>query len=170
MKPEMPYDSWLCARPVLVHRGPIERAYRDARAAVAMGPSNVSARDWIGKALVGLPLELFYEGENKSNGAALPRSGGRARLATSYDRLAANYLAFVQLASIRLWLRRGLVRRHGFCQAVAECPRYAVIAPVILVQPIAVEIADHLIKGDTTCVSAPNFAPRIASSEDVTFA
>ena len=32
------------------------------RAAIAMGPSNVIARDWIGKALVGLPLELFYEG------------------------------------------------------------------------------------------------------------
>ncbi|MCC8970427.1 acyl-CoA dehydrogenase family protein [Bradyrhizobium brasilense] len=44
------------------HRGPIERAYRDARAAIAMGPSNVIARDWIGKAVVGLPLELFYEG------------------------------------------------------------------------------------------------------------
>ena len=27
------------------------------------------------------------------------------RIATRYDRLAANYLAFVQLASIRLWLR-----------------------------------------------------------------
>jgi transposase len=27
------------------------------------------------------------------------------RAATRYDRLAANYLAFVQLASIRLWLR-----------------------------------------------------------------
>ena len=27
------------------------------------------------------------------------------RVATLYDRLAANYLAFVQLASIRLWLR-----------------------------------------------------------------
>jgi transposase len=27
------------------------------------------------------------------------------RVATCYDRLAANYLAFVQLASIRLWLR-----------------------------------------------------------------
>ncbi|WP_426441124.1 acyl-CoA dehydrogenase family protein [Bradyrhizobium genosp. P] len=44
------------------HRGPIERSYRDARAAIAMGPSNVIARDWIGKSLVGLPLELFYEG------------------------------------------------------------------------------------------------------------
>lgn len=43
-------------------RGPIERAYRDARAAIAMGPSNIIARDWIGKSLVGLPLELFYEG------------------------------------------------------------------------------------------------------------
>jgi transposase len=27
------------------------------------------------------------------------------RIATPYDKLAANYLAFVQLASIRLWLR-----------------------------------------------------------------
>ncbi len=27
------------------------------------------------------------------------------RVATRYDQLAANYLAFVQLASIRLWLR-----------------------------------------------------------------
>jgi transposase len=27
------------------------------------------------------------------------------RVATRYDRLAANYVAFVQLASIRLWLR-----------------------------------------------------------------
>jgi transposase len=27
------------------------------------------------------------------------------RVGTSYDELAANYLAFVQLASIRLWLR-----------------------------------------------------------------
>jgi transposase len=27
------------------------------------------------------------------------------RLATRYDKLAANYLAFVKLASIRLWLR-----------------------------------------------------------------
>jgi alkylation response protein AidB-like acyl-CoA dehydrogenase len=44
------------------HRGPIERSFRDARAAIAMGPSNVIARDWIGKSLVGLPLELFYEG------------------------------------------------------------------------------------------------------------
>jgi len=29
----------------------------------------------------------------------------RRRVATRYDKLAANYLAFVQLASIRLWLR-----------------------------------------------------------------
>jgi len=27
------------------------------------------------------------------------------RVATGYDKLAANYLAFVQLASIRIWLR-----------------------------------------------------------------
>jgi alkylation response protein AidB-like acyl-CoA dehydrogenase len=43
-------------------RGPLERYFRDARAAIAMGPSNIIARDWIGKAQVGLPLELFYEG------------------------------------------------------------------------------------------------------------
>ncbi|MEL6061093.1 MULTISPECIES: acyl-CoA dehydrogenase family protein [unclassified Methylobacterium] len=42
--------------------GPIERAFRDARAAIAMGPSNVIARDWIGKSVFGQPLELFYEG------------------------------------------------------------------------------------------------------------
>jgi transposase len=29
------------------------------------------------------------------------------RVATRYDKLAANYLAFVQLASIRLWLAAG---------------------------------------------------------------
>ena len=28
------------------------------------------------------------------------------RIATRYDKLAVNYLAFIQLASIRLWLRR----------------------------------------------------------------
>jgi transposase len=27
------------------------------------------------------------------------------RIATRYDKLAANYLAFIQVASIRLWLR-----------------------------------------------------------------
>jgi transposase len=43
----------------------------------------------------------------------LPKSGSperflnkiKRRVATRYDKLAANYLAFVQLASIRLWLR-----------------------------------------------------------------
>jgi acyl-CoA dehydrogenase len=43
-------------------RGPLERYFRDARAAIAMGPSNIIAREWIGKTVVGLPLELFYEG------------------------------------------------------------------------------------------------------------
>ncbi|WP_280110010.1 acyl-CoA dehydrogenase family protein [Beijerinckia indica] len=43
-------------------RGSIERAFRDARAGIAMGPSNIIAREWIGKTLLGLPLELFYEG------------------------------------------------------------------------------------------------------------
>lgn len=46
-------------------RRPIGRSYRDARAAIAMGPSNIIARDWIGKSLVGIPLELFYEGASK---------------------------------------------------------------------------------------------------------
>jgi hypothetical protein len=36
--------------------------FRDARAGIAMGPSNNIAREWIGKDLVGLPLELWYEG------------------------------------------------------------------------------------------------------------
>jgi len=40
-------------------RGPLERYFRDSRAAIAMGPSNNIAREWIGKTLVGLPLELF---------------------------------------------------------------------------------------------------------------
>ncbi|WP_225705094.1 hypothetical protein [Bradyrhizobium cenepequi] len=42
-------------------RAPIERSFRDASAAIAMGPSNLIARDWIGKSLVGLPLDLCYE-------------------------------------------------------------------------------------------------------------
>jgi alkylation response protein AidB-like acyl-CoA dehydrogenase len=40
-------------------RGSLERAFRDARAAIGMGPSNNIAREWIGKNLVNLPLELF---------------------------------------------------------------------------------------------------------------
>lgn len=43
-------------------KGVFERLFRDARAGIAMGPSNNIAREWIGKALVGLPLELWYEG------------------------------------------------------------------------------------------------------------
>lgn len=43
-------------------KGPLERYFRDARAGIGMGPSNIIARDWIGKTAVGLPLELFYEG------------------------------------------------------------------------------------------------------------
>lgn len=42
--------------------GPLERAFRDARAGIAMGPSNNIAREWFGKMLVGLPLELFEAG------------------------------------------------------------------------------------------------------------
>ncbi|MCM3676071.1 MULTISPECIES: acyl-CoA dehydrogenase family protein [Peribacillus] len=43
-------------------KGPIERLFRDARAGIAMGPSNNIAREWIGKDLVGLPLELWVKG------------------------------------------------------------------------------------------------------------
>ncbi|WP_270166803.1 acyl-CoA dehydrogenase family protein [Paenibacillus sp. SYP-B4298] len=43
-------------------RGIFERLFRDARAGIAMGPSNNIAREWIGKSLVGLPLELWHEG------------------------------------------------------------------------------------------------------------
>ncbi|MGO4532457.1 acyl-CoA dehydrogenase family protein [Paenibacillus sp. 2TAF8] len=43
-------------------KGVFERLFRDARAGIAMGPSNNIAREWIGKSLVGLPLELWYEG------------------------------------------------------------------------------------------------------------
>ncbi len=38
-------------------------------------------------------------------GGLLGRRRLSRRVATRYDKLAANYLAFVQLASIRLWLR-----------------------------------------------------------------
>ena len=41
---------------------------------------------------------------NKPRGVARVNDR-RRRIATRYDKLAANYLAFVQLASIRLWLR-----------------------------------------------------------------
>jgi alkylation response protein AidB-like acyl-CoA dehydrogenase len=40
-------------------KGPLERYFRDARAGVVMGPSNNIAREWLGKSLVGLPLELW---------------------------------------------------------------------------------------------------------------
>ncbi|MNZ87729.1 putative acyl-CoA dehydrogenase [compost metagenome] len=43
-------------------KGVFERLFRDARAGIAMGPSNNIAREWVGKALVGLPLELWHEG------------------------------------------------------------------------------------------------------------
>ncbi len=43
-------------------QGAIERAFRDARAGIVMGPSNNIAREWLGKELVGLPLELFEQG------------------------------------------------------------------------------------------------------------
>ena len=43
-------------------RGTLERFFRDARAGVVMGPSNNIAREWLGKSLVGLPLELWEIG------------------------------------------------------------------------------------------------------------
>jgi len=43
-------------------RGALERYFRDARAGVVMGPSNNIAREWLGKTLVGLPLELWQLG------------------------------------------------------------------------------------------------------------
>ncbi|KYQ86760.1 MULTISPECIES: acyl-CoA dehydrogenase family protein [unclassified Thermoactinomyces] len=43
-------------------KGVIERLFRDARAGIVMGPSNHIAREWIGKSLLGLPLELWFEG------------------------------------------------------------------------------------------------------------
>jgi alkylation response protein AidB-like acyl-CoA dehydrogenase len=43
-------------------KGPLERYFRDARAGVVMGPSNNIAREWLGKSLVGLPLELWEVG------------------------------------------------------------------------------------------------------------
>jgi len=54
------------------------------------------------------------------------------RIATPYDKLAANYLAFVQLASIRLWLRANestpqfasrLVARFRFCPPAARADK-----------------------------------------------
>src|ERR1051325_5920400 len=49
------------------------------------------------------------------------------RVATRYDRLAANYLAFVQLASIRLWLRlneSASYNKPRFCCHSATIPMF----------------------------------------------
>ncbi|WP_258767051.1 acyl-CoA dehydrogenase family protein [Bradyrhizobium arachidis] len=86
------------------HRGPIERSFRDARAAIASGLSNIIARDWIGKSLVGLPLELFYEGENRSTSAG--PAGRRAPLAPSSGSRAAFRIRLrTVLDDAVLWLR-----------------------------------------------------------------
>jgi transposase len=55
------------------------------------------------------------------------------RVATRYDRLAANYLAFVQLASIRLWLR---VNESAFLVRIPTA-RWELIyrSPAFLVHP-----------------------------------
>jgi transposase len=42
----------------------------------------------------------------QSGGGFFNRIKHCRRVATRYDRLAANYLAFIELASIRLWLSR----------------------------------------------------------------
>ena len=47
---------------------------------------------------------LFYRDRNRIE-RFFNRIKQCRRVATRYDKLAANYLAFVQLASIRLWLR-----------------------------------------------------------------
>ncbi len=39
------------------------------------------------------------------------------RVATRYDKLAANYLAFIQLASIRLWLRPNELTSQHCCRS-----------------------------------------------------
>ena len=44
-----------------------------------------------------------HSAETESDGADLLQQC--RRVATRYDKLAANYLAFIQLASIKLWLR-----------------------------------------------------------------
>jgi hypothetical protein len=45
------------------------------------------------------------------------------RVATRYDKLAANYLAFIQLASIRLWLR---AKELKLAQELAAIPPRAI--------------------------------------------
>ncbi len=69
----------------------------------------------------GLPVRLALTAgeahDNRLAGKLLSRlkSGTKQcrRIATRYDKLSANYLAFIQLASIRLWLRvRALVNRQ----------------------------------------------------------
>lgn len=42
--------------------GPIERLYRDTRAGIVLSPSNILAKELIGKKLVGLPSEFYEEG------------------------------------------------------------------------------------------------------------
>lgn len=43
-------------------RGKVEQYYRDGRAGAVMGPTNEMCREWIGKTMVELPLEYWFEG------------------------------------------------------------------------------------------------------------
>jgi transposase len=72
------------------------------RLSASMEPGRISLQEAIGKRRSASPhlyrarnlVERFFNKIKHSR-----------RVATRYDKLAANYLAFIQLASIRLWLR-----------------------------------------------------------------
>jgi transposase len=81
MRYELADYAWTAIKPMLPNkpRGPTSR--RKATAAIRSASAPISTA---------LATERFKQ---------------CCRVATRYDRLVANYLAFVQLASIRLWLR-----------------------------------------------------------------
>src|SRR5262249_19743980 len=70
------------------------------------------------------------------------------RVATRYDKLAANYLAFLQLASIRLWLRVNesttLMSSRGTVPVV-RVPAYRRSVPPSLVKPAVSKTASRLL-------------------------
>lgn len=80
------YDAdWIRELAVKRGRGPTSRRNATATSPICFSPYLYRARNLV---------ERFF---NKIKQCR--------RVATRYDKLAANYLAFVQLASIRLWLR-----------------------------------------------------------------